>query len=58
MGKESVRKVWIVLEIVPYEGFNILGVFDSEDKARRRVAEARKEGFPLFDYKVEEWRVE
>ncbi len=49
--------VWIVEEIVPYEGNTIKGVFSSQEKAEEKAAYLR-EGEIYLEYSVTPFDVE
>jgi hypothetical protein len=52
------KKVWILWYSIAYDDFNILGVFDSSDKAYNALKVANEDlETKHFDYDVKEFEV-
>ncbi len=41
--------VYIVIETIPYEGGNILGVFSTQELARARMDSYKQDGYYSYD---------
>ncbi len=48
-------KVYLALRHIPYEGFDILGIFSSKEKAEACVLEQKEDSY--VEHSVDEWEV-
>ncbi len=49
-------KVWILERHIPYEGFDIVGVFSSEEEASERLADQENDSY--VSYEVSVWELD